>query len=254
MRKTIGMICVVLTLAGGASRAGQDAVSADPEAARLAGFLEKGNASYGRLKDYRAVFVKRETSDGVVGEEEKIFLRFEKPFKIFMKWLNTEKKGLQVMYERGRHKGKLLIHKPGILFRLAPVIALDPSSPWVRQGSASYDIEDAGIGTFLEDFTKAVAHSERSGNLRVKWLEENISDVTFLKSQKDAIYFAQRVRVGFDERTALPVSMSLFDWEDRLIGTYEYHELSLNTGPDPAFKKEIDRHLLKIYAASKKTG
>ena len=250
MGKRFGAFLLVAFLAGVSPPAtAQGVLPSKPGVARLVGLLEKGNASYGKLRDYRALFVKREKSGVGMGEEEKIFLKFEKPFKIFMKWMNTQKKGLQVLYERGRHRGKLLIHKPGILSHVAPVISLDQSSPWVRQGSASYHIEDAGIGAFLKDFTGAVLDARRKGCLKVKWTKKNVSDVTFLKTNKDSIYFAYRVRVGFDEITGLPIHMRLFDWNNRLMGIYEYRELKLNAGSDKEFEKEIDRHLLKIYSS-----
>ena len=224
-----------------------------PEAKRLFDVLGEGLSSYEKLRDYRAKFIKKERSGSELAEEEEIFLKFEKPFKIFMKWLNTGKRGVEVFYERGRNNGKLVIHQPGLLLGLAPVIFLDQNSPWVREGSASYNIEDAGIGTFLADFTKAVISAGNEKKLKVEWPKERVSDVTFLESKKDTIYFAYRVRVLFDEKTSLPIRMELFDWHDTPMGIYEYRDLALNVGEDTEFKKEINRHLLKVYRSGEKT-
>ncbi len=219
----------------------------DPKGS-LISFLKKGNHSYRKLKDYKALFIKIEREEGVLGAEERIYLKFEKPWKIFMKWMEGEKKGLEVAYERGKHKNNLMIHKPGLLLGLGPsVVYLDQNSPWVRKGSASYDIEDAGIGTFLEDFTAAVAQSSREKKLKVECPSESFFDVTFLDSKDDDIYFAYRVKVLFDTHSHLPVKMELFDWQNQPMGIYEYRELELNTGQNEAFKKEINRNLLKVY-------
>lgn len=209
--------------------------------------LEAANAYYETVKDYQGLFVKQEKSKGALGPEEEIFLKFEKPFKIYMGWLNTDKKGLQVVYARGQNDGKLAIHKPGLVLGLLPVVFLDQNSPFVREGSESYNIEDAGIGTFLRDFTIMVSDAVRTKRLEVQEADGAL-DVTFPGTQKDKIYFAYRIRVTFDPQNNLPVKMDLYDWENKPTGLYSYENLKYNVGLDDAeFKKHINYHLLKVY-------
>ena len=224
----------------------------NPDQARLAGILEKSLDAYESVKDYRAVFCKQEETKGELGPRETIFLKFEKPFKIFMHWSDTHKKGLEVLYERGRHDGKLAIHKPGLLLGLAPVVFLDRNSSWVREGSESYDIEDAGIGSFLVDFSEMVLKGLREKKIRVQ-VSENTQgqtvDVFFPGTAPDAGYFAYRVVVFFDGVNHLPVQMSLYNWNEKLTGVYEYQDLKLNVGADdPEFKKVAERRLYTLFA------
>jgi hypothetical protein len=235
-----------------AALAEMKAASANAEQAKLATLLEEAVRSYGALGDYRAIFEKTELSKGTLGPAERIYLKFEKPWKIYMGWLNTHKKGLQVVYERGKHDGKLAIHQPGLFFGLAPVIFLEQSSPWVREGSEAYNIEDAGIGTFLYDLTKAVLRGAREHKLKVGPVEKTEKgdriDVTFEGSVKDKEFFAYRVTALFDAQNRLPVWMELFDWQNRTTGVYAYEDLKLNVGIDEDFKRQINRHLFKIYS------
>lgn len=221
------------------------------EAASLASLLKQSVLSYERLTDYRAMFDKQEMDEGRLGERESIFLKFEKPFKIYMHWLNTSKKGLQVLYERGRHDGKLAIHKPGLLLGLAPVIFLDRTSPWVREGSESYDIEDAGIGSFLYDFSEMVLKGSSDGIMDAAVKKESGKtrvDVKFPGSRDDAVYFAGRVEVDFDTTSSLPVQMTLYDWDNRVTGIYEYRQLAVDVGgEDPEFKKIAQKKLFRLY-------
>src|SRR3989338_3179162 len=227
-----------------------------PESKRLAETLNQAVHSYQSVRDYQAVFYKAERSEkGGLEPLEKIFLKFEKPWKIYMKWLNTDKKGLEVLYEKGKNKGKLVIHQPNLLFGLAPVIFLDQKSPWVQKGSASYNIEDAGIGAFLFDFTNAVVQASRDKKIKVnfhgkrkfkdifveKW------EVIFPESQNKPGFFAYRVIVFFDEAHHLPVQMELLNSQNETTGIYQYKDLKINVGEDPEFKKEINRHLYKVY-------
>lgn len=225
-------------------------MSVDPEHARLGNLLEVSLGSYANVRDYQALFRKTEVEEGEMGPEEKIFLKFEKPFKIFLSWLNTKKKGLQVHYERGKHDNKLVIHKPGLFLGLAPVIFLEQSSPYVRIGSEAYNIEDAGIGTFLYDLSEAVTQGEKEKKLIVLFTADNVVDLRFPGAGENEVYFAARVVARFDEATHLPVYMELYDREGIRTGTYAYENLVLNVGSeDPAFKKEINRKLHRVYSS-----
>ena len=227
-----------------------------PGELRLAETLEKALTAYLSVTDYKTKFYKTEKSKGILGPREEIFIKFEKTFKIYMRWLNTEKQGVEVVYERGKRKGKLAVHKPGLLLGLAPVVLLDQNSPWIKEGSASYNIEDAGIGSFLYDFTEDVIKASGEKKLKVEYLgktdEEGLSgdkvEVTFLETQPDSGYMAYRAQVLFDKTTGLPVKMELFDWQNQPMGIYAYKDLEINVGSDDTeFKKDINRYLLKIY-------
>lgn len=228
--------------------------SEDPAARLLGERLRRGLESYARIRDYRALFLKTEKDKtGQMGGEERILMKFEKPFKIYMAWLNTHKKGLQVMYERGKHDNKLGIHKPGLAFGLAPILFLPQDSPWVREGSAAYNIEDAGIGTFLYDLAVSVVEASEKGLLKVGAPEaDGWIDVSFPGTVKDRTFFAYRVKVVFDEATGLPVRMRLYDWQDLPTGTYAYEELRVDIGAeDPEFKKLVHRKLYRIYTGDR---
>jgi len=227
-----------------------------PSEPRLASLLQKSLKAYASLNDYQAIFHKKEISKDVLGPEEKIYLKFEKPFKIYMGWLNTYKKGLQVVYERGKHRGKLAIHKPGLALGFLPVIFLDQNSPWVKEGSESYNIEDVGIGTFLSDFTDAVLRGEKEKKLSVQFSNETLTgelvDVTFKDTDKNSGFFAYHVKVLFDPVSKLPTEMQLFDWSNQPMGIYSYRDLKVNVGraEEKEFKSQIDRQLYKVYKSA----
>lgn len=219
---------------------------------KLAEILEKSNKFYATVNNYRATFYKQEVAKGKLQSTEKILLKFEKPFKIFMGWLDGEKKDLQVVYERGKHDGKLAIHKPGLALGLMPVIFLSQDSPYVREGSEAYDIEDAGIGSFLEDFTKIVEKGQAAGILKVNFLAGaaggETAEVIFDDPAKSSDYFARRIVVSFDPRTHLPVKMNLYDWEDQPTGIYSYEDVQVNLAAEDAeFKRSVNRQLYRVY-------
>ncbi len=232
------------------------AFASQEEISSFFSLLAESAQAYEGVKDYKAVFLKREESQGVLGEQETLFLKFEKPFKIFLHWFDTHRKGLQVLYERGRHDGKLAIHQPGLLLGLAPVIFLEQSSPWVREGSETHDIEDAGIGNFLQDLSKSAKKGVSEGKIDVKLSQTDAgteTDVTFPGSLDGSGYIASRVETFFDAKTKLPIRMRLYDWTGKVTGVYEYKDLRLNVGAeDSEFKKIAERKLYKLFVPASK--
>jgi len=216
--------------------------------------IREASDAYDRLRDYEALFLKTEPEPEKEPETEQIFLKFEKPWKIFMSWKNTGKKGLQVVYERGRHDGKLAIHQPGLISALVPVLFLSQDSPWVRQGSASFDIEDAGIGSFIEGFAEDIRHGLSRQRCELRILEAGQDGVSveavFPDYGKDHTYAAHRIKAFFDARTHLPLKMELYGTDEVLIGSYAYQDLRIDVGShNPSFLREINRALEKVYSS-----
>jgi hypothetical protein len=221
--------------------------------------LKEALASYESLNDYEAVFHKQELDkDGKMGPKETMFLKFEKPFKIFLGWIDSYKKGLQVIYERGKHNGKLGIHKPGLGLGLVPVVYLAQDSPWVREGSASYNIEDAGIGSFLDGYVKSIVKSASTHSLvaSIDEVSKGIRvEVEFKDSKDDETYFAKRIVTYLDYKTKLPIEIELYDWNNKPSGFYKYENLKLNVGADHSqFKKYINKHLYRAYQSEQKSS
>ncbi len=249
MKKSLIFFCFIFFLCS------RTCFAEDAAASPFLEHMAHARNAYSAVQNYVCLFEKEEVADGKLADKEHIYLKFEKPFKIFMHWQNDPKKGLQVLYERGRHDGKLGIHKPGLLLGLMPVVFLEQDSPWVREGSEAYDIEDAGIGTFLEDLDEETSVAAKEGRLRtvsggaveLEGIHGEQFDVYFDGTTPESDVMAYHVRVVFDSVTQLPLYQELYDWNDRLTGRYVYKDLRLNVGEDPDFRKHIHRTLHRIY-------
>ena len=62
------------------------------------------------------------------------------------------------------------LNLPTLLLFQRIVVFLDQNSPWIKEGSESYHIEDAGIGTFLVDFAQNVLKAAGENELKVESL------------------------------------------------------------------------------------
>ena len=68
-----------------------------------------------RINDYRAIFHKQERVEGELLPEETILLKFQKPLKIYMKWIEEPLKGSEALFVQGKYDNKLIAHRGGIL-------------------------------------------------------------------------------------------------------------------------------------------
>ena len=104
--------------------------------------------AYERLDNYQVRFVRAYPGER---KEEDIFMRFEKPFVVYMHWTAGSSRGLQILYSDRHFDDKILARPGGLLFNFIPIIPMDKDDPRVMKGEA-HSIETAGIGYFVHDF------------------------------------------------------------------------------------------------------
>ena len=66
------------------------------DGSQLITMLEQMEASYAKLNDYTATFQKQERVGEKLNDREQIFVKFAKPFKVYMKWLETAPKEARI--------------------------------------------------------------------------------------------------------------------------------------------------------------
>lgn len=101
---------------------------------------------YEKINDYTATFYKTEFIDGKLLPEEKIFMKFRKPFDFYMKWLDKNLKGQESLYKGGKDGGKLLAHKGGWMGVVS--MNIDPRGSLAMKNN-HHPIFDAGLGSTI---------------------------------------------------------------------------------------------------------
>jgi len=89
-----------------------------------------------RINDYTAIFHKQEVVKGKMLPQENIFLKFQKPFSVYMRWLEGPFEGQEVLYVRDKYKGKLIGHKGGF-FGFVTILT-EVQIPLPKSGSKGY--------------------------------------------------------------------------------------------------------------------
>src|SRR5262252_1588736 len=81
--------------------------------------------AYDGIKDYTALFLKRERINGVLLPLETIELRFQAPFKVYMAWREPHA-GRIIVYVEGANDNKMLVNPGGLLRFLR--LTVEPTS------------------------------------------------------------------------------------------------------------------------------
>lgn len=99
------------------------------------------------VKDYEALFVRKEQVNGsLVNSQITIKLRQE-PFSVYLKFIEPSA-GREVIYVEGKNDGKLLVHETGFA-SLAGTLSLDPKGSMAMNGNR-YPVTMIGIKTMTE--------------------------------------------------------------------------------------------------------
>ena len=209
------------------------AVHADQS--HLFALLERMEESYECVRDYTALFRKRERINGEWRSEEIVFLKFQKPFKVYMRWLPGPHEGREAIYVEGANDNKVLIHEAEGFARFFVVI-LDPGG-WRVLEDSRHPFTEIGIGRLIERvgrdarraWAKGELHLVDHGRDRIQGREVRQVE-GILPRDPRAGYTSYRMILAIDEGNGLPINASLYDRDNLLMGEYSYSSLRLNPG------------------------
>lgn len=224
----VGLCCLLLA---------SDAWAADGSGAPdLLKLLQEGCRNFEAVRDYTTVFHKQQRVGGTLYDEERILLKFKKPFMVYMKWIGDCHNGREALYVRGRHGNRLLVHPGGLINYFAPTVALQPEGMLAMRGNLR-PITEAGLGKAIELLTEVCEQAERKGDLDVRYLGEGESAgrSTYRFERilpRDRGYPAHRTIINIDRETCFPISVISYGWSGELLEKYMFAELRLNVGLD----------------------
>jgi outer membrane lipoprotein-sorting protein len=212
-------------------------VHAMPAEAGAPGPLEilgRMEPAYAKVDDYTATFLKKERVKGEVLPEETIFLKFKKPFKVYMKWLPGPHKGRESLYVQGRYDDKVIGHEGGILSFIT--LRMDPSGGMAMKGNR-HPITDVGIGRLIEIIMTNVRRAGKEGVLETGPVGEgevygrktyNIN-IKF-DAGKEKGYYCKDINLWVDRELYLPVKIAVYGWDGEFLEGYGYKDLKINPG------------------------
>jgi hypothetical protein len=226
-------ICLVMLLGSLCMGIGVPSVGAfDPR--EMLTLLDEMDSSYSRVNDYVGVFHKQERIGGKLNEAETALFKFQKPFKVYMKFIDGPSTGTEALYVEGGYENKLLVRRGGILEFMT--FSLDPKGS-LAMSRNRHPVTELGFGFLLAEFRRNFEPAIRAGELEIM----RLADDTFNERPATVVegrflphggrkYYCARFIMHIDKELLLPVGDVFYDGKDEMFEDYVFTDVKLNVG------------------------
>lgn len=195
--------------------------------------LQQTEAALAKVDNYTAVFHRVERVDGKLIPKEVTFLKFKRPFKIYMRWI-TPNQGQESLYVRGANHNKIKAHGAGFASLIA--LNLDPNGSLAMKNSR-HPITEAGLENLVKKIGSNLRRGLRAGELtsidhgeHIVYRRKTRELEGILPRDPAKGYYCYRCIVDLDVETKMPIKTRIFDWNNQLVESYGYENLKLNPG------------------------
>jgi hypothetical protein len=191
-------------------------------------WIEEAQAAYDRVESYTAVVHKQQRVGGKLLPEETIFLKFKKPFSLYMKWIKEPYKGSELIYVEGWNENRVRAHRGGLLRFITR--NLDPRHPGLMTGNLR-PVADMGVGQLVNTIAVNVrtaievgepGFSER-GEESVYGRRTRILEFVLPGGAGD--YARHRFVINQDIESRIPIRIRVYDQDGQLVENYGYENL-----------------------------
>ncbi len=197
-------------------------------------WLRHAESTLAKTDSYTAIFHKQERIQEKLTNEETIFLKFKKPFKVYMRWAKEPHKGRESLYVEGHNSNLIKVRECGLAGLLT--VDIDPKGALIMKGSR-HPVTDSGIENLVklirENLEKGVKSREidlrEQGEERVYGRTTRKVEIIFPKN-KARSYYCYRALINLDVETKLPVKVHIYDWDNTLVESYGYEAVKLDAG------------------------
>ena len=157
----------------------------------------------------------------------------QKPFSVLMKWQQNAGNINKLLYVEGSNKNKMIVHPTG-LWSWIKSVKRDPRGKEAKKASRR-TCDQFGFYRSMESLLEVYERAQKRDDLKIKYRGPTqidgrpcIAMERILPPHKGYPY--ARMVMEFDVEYLLPVCISMYDWQDRLLGRYFYLNLKFNTG------------------------
>jgi outer membrane lipoprotein-sorting protein len=198
------------------------------------GVLEAMQQAYAQIDHYTATFLTQERIDGELRPEQRVALKFKKPFKVYLRWVKGRNEGRQALYPAGADGHELWVRVPMLVGGVT--VSLDPLSPRARKGSR-HPITEVGIGRLLDLINENAKRGIERGEVTIEDAGRHSSFerpthryILHFPDSPTKGYYCMTAVLEVDHDHRLPTYAEIFDWDGQLIERYGYLDLRLNLG------------------------
>jgi len=199
---------------------------------KLLALLSQMESSYARIQDYTAVFQKKERWQDKPLPEERIMVKFQKPLKVYMKWLDGPEK--EALYVNGQYNNKVLARCDGLLGLVT--WSFNPTDSALMDRNR-HPITDLGFGFIIAMMRQNIPLALDNGEIEIVRMDEDIFNgrpATIIELRfaphGGRQYYTSHAIFHVDKEYQLPVGVACYDEKEVLQEQYSYQDVKLNAG------------------------
>jgi len=197
-------------------------------------WLKDAETAYAGVTNYTAILHKQQLVDGELQRDDIFYIKFRKPFSLYMRRISSPGKGCELLYAEGWNENRAKVHKGGFWGFITK--NLEPNSPELLAGTLR-PFTDTGLGVLVKTVAENVRKAIKAGELGffdrgreiVYGRETQRLEVIFPKDKTKG-YEAYRFVVNQDTTTKILVRIQIYDWDNQLFESYAYENLNVDAG------------------------
>jgi len=175
--------------------------------------LRKTEAALAKIDNYTAIFHRTERVKGKLLPEQTTFLKFKRPFKVYMRWISPDK-GQESLYVQGANNNKVRAHGTGLTGLITA--NLDPTGGLAMEDTR-HPITEAGLDNLMRTITDNVEKGRRAGELtstnhggQTVYGRKAAEFEGILPKDPAKGYYCYRCVVDVDVETQMPIKTQIF--------------------------------------------
>ncbi len=197
-------------------------------------WIREAETTLAQVENHRAIFHKQERAEGKLMEEETVLIKFKRPFKVYMKWIDGPYKGRELLYVEGWNNNRMMVRDGGIMGMVT--VNLDPKGPLAMKGNR-HPVTDSGLDHLVkllrDHMRKGVKEKEldlRKGGEEILYGRRTQRIEILSPRDKGKGYYCYRAVINLDIEKKVPIKVQIYDWGNNLIENYGYEDLRFNVG------------------------
>lgn len=197
---------------------------------KVRSLLTDAKARVDCLSDYTLTLTSQERVAGKLLPEATMFIKFKRPFSLYMKNLNGKHINREIIYVKGQNNNKIVISKVGILAGIEGKVS--PDSFWAKRESR-HTITEAGLPNTMGRMVSILENGGNTAAFRptVTYLgEDYCSSKKVIRVRIKGSSYAPRTELALDARTLFPAEIVSYDADGSLLESYRYSDIKANVG------------------------
>jgi outer membrane lipoprotein-sorting protein len=202
---------------------------------QVEGVIKSMQKAHDGISDYVTVLHQKQRFGDELSPEERILLKFKKPFSVYMKWLDGKDQGREIIFIEGANDGKMWIHNgsfPDITFCLAPETCKSLSN-------GRHTVQEAGFGYIADRIARDIARAKSRPLDKVSCWDYGQRQVLGEPSRcfelvtpprKESGYYGHRAYICQSMRTGLLNKITVWDFRKLLVEDFGFEKTKVNVG------------------------